>query len=99
MSEKEKRILEKLALLKEDQVIPSTIGHILRDKYQVKIKNLTKVLNLNQTKSQMEALRLKVQNIKLHLKNNKKDIPCSRRLKQLESKLYHYKIKLNESNK
>ena len=40
MSEKEKRILEKLALLKEDQVIPSTIGHILRDKYQVKITSI-----------------------------------------------------------
>ena len=69
---------------------PSTIGHILRDEYKLKVKKLTRVFpQLNQKKSEAAALNLKIKYMALHLQNNKKDYVTSRRLESLKSKAFH----------
>lgn len=74
---------------------PSTIGHILRDCHNLRIPKLTRVFPfLNQSKSQYEALNLKIQYIKLHLANNKKDVPTQRTLQRLTVKLNKLKLSL-----
>lgn len=68
-------------------VPPSTIGHRLRDKFNLKVPKLCRVYNLDHKKSEYEALKSKIQLLKVHISKNKKDFVSKRRLSQLLVKL------------
>ena len=74
-----------------------TIGHILRDQYNVYFKKLTKEYpQLNQVDSEVKALERKIMYLDLHVKKNKKDYPSLRSLSRLKVKLWNLKRRLNE---
>ena len=71
---------------------PLNIGHLLRDVHGVRIRKLTRAYPfLDQRKTEISILERKIVGVKLHLKNNRKDIPSTRRLNALESKLNSYR--------
>lgn len=74
---------------------PATIGHILRDRYNLRIKKLTKFFpNLNQDKSYLERISLKIRYMKFHLESNKKDYCTERSLQRLLVKQKRLRLKI-----
>ena len=88
----QKILLEEVEALWKKKVLPSTIGHYLRDKYCVKYNRLCKKFTfLDQKTLETQNLEKKINHLTEHLKNNRKDFPSRRALKRLNSKLYNLK--------
>ena len=78
---------------------PSHIGHILRDKYHVKIRKLTRYFEeLDENKSYLQKLNLKIRFMKFHLMENKKDYVTKRSLDRLLVIQKKLKIKIENNN-
>ena len=78
---------------------PATIGHILKSKHNIVIKNLCKIFPfLNEDEFQAHRLSLLNSKRKLHLQNNHKDIPPRRKLVQSELKLKLLNQKIKAKN-
>ena len=88
----ETKVKEKVKELIAKGYTSSTIGHILRDSYHLKIKKLTRYFpELNQVKEEKEALSMKLRRLELHLRNNKKDYPSKRSYDRLKVKYFNLK--------
>lgn len=75
-----RKIVNELSLKKS----PSQIGHILRDLYGIKVHKLTHQFEqLDEDKSRLDKLTLKIRYMQLHLKDNKKDYVTERSLVRL----------------
>lgn len=87
---KEEQLRELVNLLSKTHS-PSQIGHILRDEHNVSVPKLTHHFEeLDEDKSFLERLTLKIRFMQLHLKDNRKDYATERslvRLKMVQKKL------------
>lgn len=78
----------------------ATIGHILRDVYNVKIKKLTRVFSeLNPLKEEFDRLNVKLSYLKQHISENKKDYVSKRAYVSLLTKFNKIKLKMDTISK
>lgn len=91
MIENLKEIKDLVQDLKAKKILPSTIGHILRDQYNIRIKKLCKYYIIDLKSLLVEKTQSRLSTLKEHLKKNKQDFVSKRALKRGQSKLYNLK--------